>query len=227
MSWFVPCAMSFVAAWIDTVCFVALYGLFTAHVTGNFVVIGTAIAGTGLDQGSLFAKVVALPVFAIGAAAATLVVRGRERRGRPAARLVVLLEASLLCGLLLCGLAATPIIDAGEPWPLAAGGFALLAMGLQNAAGRLVFPAAAPTAVMTLNVTQALIDLVDAMCRTHARDETTDHVRRRLRRLAPPIAAFTIGALAAAWVWRIVGFACVAVPIVVLVAVALHVGRRA
>jgi uncharacterized membrane protein YoaK (UPF0700 family) len=32
--------LSFVAAFVDTCGFVALFSLFTAHVTGNFVLIG-------------------------------------------------------------------------------------------------------------------------------------------------------------------------------------------
>ena len=36
-----------IAGYVDTLSFVALFGLFTAHVTGNFVLIGAETAGFG------------------------------------------------------------------------------------------------------------------------------------------------------------------------------------
>jgi uncharacterized membrane protein YoaK (UPF0700 family) len=35
-----PIALAFVAGFLDTCGFVALFGLFSAHVTGNFVLLG-------------------------------------------------------------------------------------------------------------------------------------------------------------------------------------------
>ena len=35
--------LSFVASYVDTAVFVGLFGLFTSHVTGNFVLIGAAL----------------------------------------------------------------------------------------------------------------------------------------------------------------------------------------
>ena len=37
-------ALGYLAGYVDTLGFIALFGLFTAHVTGNFVLIGRAMA---------------------------------------------------------------------------------------------------------------------------------------------------------------------------------------
>lgn len=55
--------LSFVAGFVDTVGFVALFGLFTVHVTGNFVLIGAAAAESG--HASVLGKLLALPVFVL------------------------------------------------------------------------------------------------------------------------------------------------------------------
>ncbi len=52
--------LSFNAGFVDTAGFLALQGLFTAHVTGNFVTLGAALA---LGTSGVIAKLLALPVF--------------------------------------------------------------------------------------------------------------------------------------------------------------------
>ena len=58
-------AMSFLAGYVDTLGFVALFGLFTAHVTGNFVLIGSELAHP--SHGVLI-KFVAFPAFILSVA---------------------------------------------------------------------------------------------------------------------------------------------------------------
>lgn len=59
-----------VAGFVDTLSFVALFGLFTAHVTGNFVLIGAGIAGFG--QGVVL-KLSVFPAFVCGVIASSLI----------------------------------------------------------------------------------------------------------------------------------------------------------
>ena len=42
--WMLPLLLSFTAGYVDTAGFLALQGLFTAHVTGNFVTLGASLA---------------------------------------------------------------------------------------------------------------------------------------------------------------------------------------
>ena len=52
--------MAFAAGFVDTCGFVALFGLFTAHVTGNFVLIGATLAS---PRPGILAKLLAFPAF--------------------------------------------------------------------------------------------------------------------------------------------------------------------
>ena len=51
--------LAFTAGFVDAAAFIALTGLFTAHVTGNFVLIGAELVST---SSGVFAKLLALPV---------------------------------------------------------------------------------------------------------------------------------------------------------------------
>src|ERR1700759_370116 len=55
-----PLRLSLNAGYVDTAGFLALQGLFTAHVTGNFVTLGASLA---LGTSGAIAKLLALPVF--------------------------------------------------------------------------------------------------------------------------------------------------------------------
>ena len=63
-----------IAGYVDTLSFFALFGLFTAHVTGNFVLIGGGVTGYG--QG-VFLRLMAFPVFILGVALSSFF-RGRN-----------------------------------------------------------------------------------------------------------------------------------------------------
>eukprot|EP01042_Synura_sphagnicola_P010850 gene10850-13895_t len=72
-------AMSFLAGYVDTLGFVALFGLFTAHVTGNFVLIGSELAHP--SHGVLI-KFVAFPAFILSVAFTRMAVVWLERAGQ-------------------------------------------------------------------------------------------------------------------------------------------------
>src|SRR5882672_5502709 len=85
------CGLSFVGGFVDTFGFVALFGLFTAHVTGNFVLIGAEFVQPGPG---VVAKLLALPVFMVTVAIICLIVRFYEAASRPA--IVPLLSLQLV-----------------------------------------------------------------------------------------------------------------------------------
>src|SRR5258708_289585 len=109
--------LSFIAGFVDTCVFVALFGLFTAHVTGNFVLIGAELVHhSGVD---VLVKVAALPVFVLAVALAVKLTDALERRGR--ARIPPVLYAQALLLVLSFACAVHAPARATDPAAIAAG----------------------------------------------------------------------------------------------------------
>jgi uncharacterized membrane protein YoaK (UPF0700 family) len=155
-----PVGLGFTAGFVDTLGFVALFSFFSAHVTGNFVVLGSALSQ---PVHGLIAKLLALPMFIISVAAVRLYGRSLERREHAAAVPLLTLQAIFLMVFMALGLFAAPLIDADAPLAILTALSGTVAMGVQNAASRTVFASLSPTTVMTGNVTQLAIDAVDLM----------------------------------------------------------------
>ncbi|MFM0417990.1 YoaK family protein [Paraburkholderia aromaticivorans] len=202
-----------IAGYVDTLGFIALFGLFTAHVTGNFILIGSGLAGAG--QGLLI-KWLAFPAFVCGIIAARVLYNLLSPRshGTRAFALYVM-QAVLLAGFMAAGVVAAPITSPDTPISIACGLLGAAAMGVQNAHGRLTARSVVANTVMTGNVTQAVIDAFDLLTsRSDTRSRQT--ARTRLMRTLPPVAGFAIGASAGAAGFLIASFWALLLPLVAL-----------
>ena len=204
-------ALGFFAGYVDTLGFLALFGLFTAHVTGNFILIGAALADP--SRSSVLLKFLAFPAFIAGVALARLLVVAAERRGVAALRPALAMELLFLLGFMGFGLAASPVGGEAGPLAMAAGLLGAAAMGAHSATSRLLLGHLAPTSMMTGNVTQVVIDLVDLL-----RGADDPGVKERLVKFVWPLAAFAIGCVAAAFGFHWFGFAALALPVLILLA---------
>ncbi|AJY11296.1 DUF1275 domain-containing protein [Burkholderia dolosa] len=210
-----------IAGYVDTLGFVALFGLFTAHVTGNFILIGSGLAGVG--QG-LAIKWLAFPAFIAGIVAARVLDHRMRAYGHgPRARSLYALQAILLAGFMFAGIAASPIANADAPATIACGLLGAAAMGVQNAHGRLTARSVVANTVMTGNVTQAVIDAFDWLVPIAAPAER-EAARTRLRRTLPPVAGFALGAGAGATAYLYAAFWALALPLAVLAFLAYRSG---
>ncbi|NNG25565.1 DUF1275 domain-containing protein [Massilia sp. ML15P13] len=201
--------MGFMAGYVDTLGFIALFGLFTAHVTGNFVLIAVSLADPAQTPSLL--KLLAFPAFILGVAAARLLVVRCERRGTPAVKPSYLLQLVLLLGFMVCGMLAEPVGDSAGPLAMAAGLLGAAAMGAHSAASKLLLTHLAPTSMMTGNVTQLVIDTVDRL--RGAADAAT---RARCAKFFWPVLAFALGCAAAAFAYLAVGFVALMAPVAIL-----------
>lgn len=206
--------LAFVAGFVDTVGFVALFGLFTAHVTGNFVVIGASMVE---HRSGLLTKLLALPTFVIAVALCHLVMAHRLKAGRQSHQLVLAVQAGLLAAFMMAGLHAAPIVNGDQPWPMAAGLLGVAAMAVQNAASRVPFKDFTPTTVMTGNTTQLVMDAVDML-----RGVSDAPVRTRFVKTWPIVLGFGLGCASGALGVVLLGFASLSLPIVLLIVLALR-----
>ncbi|NIA00299.1 YoaK family protein [Massilia sp. CCM 8734] len=203
--------MGFLAGYVDTLGFVALFGLFTAHVTGNFVLIGVALADA--SKASILLKFLAFPAFIAGIAMARLLILACDKRQWPALKLALLLQVVLLAGFMLAGMAASPIGETASTLAMTAGLLGTAAMGAHSASSRLLLAQLAPTSMMTGNVTQVVIDSIDVL-----RGAGEAATSARCGKFFWPLLAFGIGAIAAAFAFMAFGFIALIVPIGILCA---------
>jgi uncharacterized membrane protein YoaK (UPF0700 family) len=205
-------ALAFVAGFVDAAAFIALTGLFTAHVTGNFVLIGAELV---TNSTGVLAKLLALPVFMAAVAAARILSLLLERWDCDPLPWLLAAEAAVLTGFGLCGTLWSPLGEPDGAPAIIIGMLAVAAMGLQNAISRLSLGHLAPTTVMTVSVSQAVIDATDLALR---RAQNPARTRARFLRVLPAIVAFTVGALCGAFGIARLSFGCIAVPVLVLIA---------
>jgi uncharacterized membrane protein YoaK (UPF0700 family) len=135
-------------------------------------------------------------------------------------RSLLVLQCVLLGAGLLAGVSAQPSAPPHDIWSIAAGILVAAAMGVQNAAARLAWGALSPTTVMTGNVTQVVIDLVDVL-----RGERGD-ARARVPKLAWPILAFALGAISGAFAYDVLRFWGLLLPLALLALLAASLGLK-
>ncbi|MCG5078195.1 YoaK family protein [Paraburkholderia tagetis] len=212
-----------IAGYVDTLSFVALFGLFTAHVTGNFVLIGAGVAGFG--QGVML-KLIVFPAFVCGVVLSSLLVRSLSgQHARQGARLLHAVQAVLMFGYCLAGIWATPVSTPDSLPAIVAGVVGAFAMGIQNAHPKLINRPGVPNTVMTGNVTQAILDVVD-MLSAGTDESVRATARARFAKMMPAIVAFAIGAMAGALGYRYVGFWALLAPACALVVLAATTGEH-
>lgn len=202
--------LSFNGGFVDTAGFLGLQGLFTAHVTGNFVTLGAALV---LGSHGIIGKLLALPAFILVIALARLAGAALRRLQAPVLRILLTAEVMLLAAYFALAVTFGPFDDADAPLALATGFAGIAAMALQNAVQRVHLASAPPTTIMTGNTTQATIDLVDLI--SGSDKEHAAAIRARFARTAMSIVYFAAGCAASALLFWLYGWWCLALPVAV------------
>jgi len=208
-----PPLLSAVAGMVDVIGFLN-FGLFTAHVTGNLVVIAALLVRGGPPN---VAAILAVPVFMVAVAGAWLIAKTSGRSGTALVRPLLLVQFLLLACVLIFRVMSG---SAAKPHGLVADVIAMIAvsaMACQFALLRLAVPGAPSTAVMTGNLTNTVLSLLDTLSGT---EPLMEGAKERLKKTAELVAGFFAGCLAGAlavswlgdWAWLLpITFAGVAV----------------
>ena len=198
-----PTLLSVIAGMVDVIGFLSL-GIFTAHITGNIVVMGALVVRHNRVNP---AQILAIPVFIVAVAATWLVARASSRRGIGLMRLLLLMQFLLITCVLIFSAITKPSADPHGLLATIAAMIGVTAMGCQFALLRLTLPGAPATAVMTGNLTNAVLAIVDSSSRTPLMGSDSGRLTGALHLLV----GFFVGCVVAAaavmylgdWAWSL------------------------
>ena len=202
-----PAVLALLAGVTDVTSWILLGGLFTAHITGNLVVLGANLV-TGTPP--RLAAVLALPVFVVTVIVATLVSRHFADQRARAGTVLLGAQAVFLIAAAVLSFTTTASAAPDAPLSVVIGLSAVTAMATQNAYLHLVPAKAYSTAVMTGNLVAATIAGADLLL---GRGASTG-ARERWTGSWPLLAGFVGGCLVGAAASTLLGDHAAVVPAV-------------
>jgi uncharacterized membrane protein YoaK (UPF0700 family) len=152
--WLIVAVLSMTAGSVDVIGFLALGGLFTAHITGNIVILGAHYITGGFSR---IGPLIAVPVFI--AVLGTVVWLSEDKPKHQTLRALLILHAALLIGFFAVSIALGPFTNPRGAVAASVGMLGVAAMATQNALVKLDLPGFPSTAVLTTNTVQLTIDL--------------------------------------------------------------------
>jgi uncharacterized membrane protein YoaK (UPF0700 family) len=195
--------LAVIAGMVDLTGFVTLGNVFTAHITGNLVLAAAVLVRS--HQVNL-AQVIAIPIFMLAVAGTWLVARKSGKSGVSLLRRLLALHFLLLVACFIFCVITHP---SGDPHGLSAGiavMIAVSAMASQFALLRLTLPRAPSTAVMTGNLTNAVLSLMRASFESGPpAEQATERLNRSLHLLIGFLVGCVVAGIAVRlwmdWAW--------------------------
>jgi len=183
-----PFVLSVIAGSTDIIGFLGLNGLFTAHITGNIVVLAAHIVA---GNPAIFSYILSVPFFMLVLFLTRLLASRLERAGMSTLQPLLLLQLICLAAFFALCVTAGPWRDADAILAVIAGMFGVAAMAVQNALVQISLKNSRATAAMTANVTRFMLDLGEALAGGDA--AKVAEARNRAMHTLPVIVGFTIG----------------------------------
>ena len=205
--WLLPIVLSTTAGAVDVIGFLALGGLFTAHITGNLVVLAAHYVTGRFGQ---IGPLLSVPVFVVVLGIVTVLFANKATRR--ARRTLLILHAGLLMGFLMLGAWLGPFTNPDSGIAVSVGMIGVAAMATQNALVRLELPGFPSTAVMTTNITQLTIDLA-LLVQGKGDPPDIARARRGARLTFPSVIGFVAGCAAGGFLEFHFGLLALALPV--------------
>jgi uncharacterized membrane protein YoaK (UPF0700 family) len=212
----VPVVLSFVAAFVDVVCYLGMFDTFVAFITGTIIILFVELAR---PNGASLNKITVLPIFLIAVSVWTLLIKAMRTKGyQVILHHILLVQAALLAITMLLATLLSPLPGPDSWQTLAVTGLAVFAMAVQTTAMAMLLHFHTPTTMMTGNTTTLVVQAWDAGSATRYWAGNPPKLSRSamIRRYAAAILGFISGGTAGAVGWTSAGFAALAVPVGVL-----------
>jgi uncharacterized membrane protein YoaK (UPF0700 family) len=216
-----PTVLSVIAGSVDAISFLGLGGLFTAHVTGNLVVLVAHLATGGRAP---VANILSVPVFVVALGLTRLLAVAVERIGFASLQTLLVLQLLLLAGFFALCASAGASVDPHATRAILAGMLGVSAMAVQNALVQISLKDVPSTAVMTTNITHFMMDIGEVLFGRTLSDVAKARARAMLT--WPAIVGFAIGCGLGATCEAAIGLTSLALP-VGLAVLAVAVGMNA
>jgi uncharacterized membrane protein YoaK (UPF0700 family) len=212
--------LSVTAGCTDIISFLGLNGLFTAHITGNLVI----LAAHFFSGESQIAPMLSVPVFIVIVSLTRVLASRLESRGWASLHPLLLIQFLLLAGFLILCVRVGPRIDPSGTVGVIAGMLGVSAMAVQNALVQISLRGAPSTAAMTSNVTLFAMSVGEILVGSDPAEIT--EARTRAAYALPVILGFTVGCGIGAAYETAIGLWSLALP-VSLALIAFAVGFAA
>jgi uncharacterized membrane protein YoaK (UPF0700 family) len=179
--------LSMTAGTVDVVGFLALGGLFVAHITGNLVVLAAHYITGGFSQTG---PLMSVPVFI--AVLGAVIWLSPTKAAHGALRTLLIMHAILLFGFFGLAVACGPFSNPDGATAVTVGMLGVAAMATQNALVKLDLPGFPSTAVLTTNTVQLTINLA-TLLRGNRRTEEIAQARCGAQMTFSAFSGFVVG----------------------------------
>ena len=187
-----PAVLGMIAGAVDVTGFLALGGLFTAHITGNIVILAAHYVTGSFGE---IAPLLSAPVFVVVLGGITVMFIRKPVLFTRRALLVI--QALLLASFLGFGTWFGPFADPNSSMAVFVGMLGVAAMATQNAVVRLALPGHPTTAVMSTNAAQLAVD-VAMLARCLFQPIKVNEIRSRADVTALAVLGFVVGVVTGA-----------------------------